>query len=162
MANFRQIADKVKSIDIDLMFIDISISKQVSIMDLLKSQLLNGELITERKRYTGTSYTDWDTAKVGYKPYVDAKNDMNPNAGWSIVDLCNWGDFFNGFFMSKSIEGNSEAVKIESDDWKNDMLKSNKWYGKEIFQLTDYNLDDLAQNLYKPLIRKRIRQIINS
>jgi len=161
MANFRQIADKVKSIDIDLIFMDISIHNQVSIMDLLKSQLLNGELLTARKYYLSPKKNNWKAAN-GVSPYQVGKHIMNPAAGKNVVDLFNYGDFFNGFFMSKSFEGNSEAVKIDSDDPKTDTLMTEEWYGKEIFQLTDYNLNDLAQNLYKPLIRKRIRQIINS
>lgn len=86
--------------------------------------------------------------------YEAAKKFLNPNG---VVDLKLTGRFHDSWFM----EADSFPVTFDATDSKRDMLINQDGYGENVFGLQKSNKDVMAQEILKPKIQNRYRQILH-
>ena len=113
------------------------------VIDLNQSQLLSG---IDSK---GEELGEYES-----KPYATFKNTLNPLPGFGVPDLKLTGSFYREMYLQFSSKG--WPVQIFSMDEKTSKLVSQ--YGKDIFGLTEDNLENLREHL-KPKIQELFADI---
>lgn len=162
MANFDEAAERWKTVNIGTIFVDIVKSNEGSILDLLRSQLYQGE--AGDGMISPQYYTMFDTF------YAEMKNSMNPAPGFGHPDLFLTGEWYSKLFIQNADE---DSFNI----WNRDVSKTNKlvsgWeygyvnkamhpgYGMTIFELNENSLNQL-RDVFRRIINMKIREIIKS
>lgn len=163
MANFGQVAERIKSIDIGKIFVDFATRNEDSIVGLVRSQLYQGETGEGKLHpaYYGASYSSG---------YVDEKESMNPRPGYGQPDLYYTGGFYEGMYIQEAKETHA---KVWSTDRKTNALVLDGWavpwhpgdwhpeYGLEVFELNEESLQQL-RFVFLRTLNQTIRETLKS
>lgn len=122
MAGLKELAKRVKAINLDSLKDEVINQNETLAVDYNKDQLEAGFDSNNNRLRTYASPI-----------YAAVKNNMNPRPGFDNPDLLYTGDFYEGFKSDK--QGNK--LVIDSDDSKTDELTAK--YGNEIFGLNEQN-----------------------
>jgi hypothetical protein len=172
--NFQEAAERIKSIDVGDIFMQLTKENETTLLDVLRSQLHRGEsgdgLIetSDGNGYYGRSLTR-KLKRLGGLTYAEYKNRKNPRAGYGQPDLFYSGEFYREMFIENF---DKESFKIWSRDNKADALAIFGWetnwppthfhepYGLEIFEYNEQSLQEV-RGYYKVGIVDKLRKYFN-
>lgn len=158
--NFSEVAERWKSIDMDVMFLNAVEDKEPMLLDMLRSQLREGLGGRGRlRRYSESSMSSY--GRNGYKSYGEYKNARNPKPGLGIPDLFDTGDFYQGFFANVIGNGKTQFIEAWSNDDKTDVIVGGADnyapFGAEIFELHPKNMKEYSRTVILPQIVNQIK-----
>ncbi len=140
MANWRELYERVKSVNVKQIFVETLDETSDTIINTIKYEQLEYGI-----KGDGNSIGIYKS-----KIYEEMKSRMNPKARGD-VDLKYSGDWYNSLRFDKKAYGGI----IKSNDKKDRML-TNK-YGEDIKALTDAHKKEYMENPLRPLMMEKIR-----
>ena len=137
-----------------------SVSKITTLREMVYEEIMKEEQILldlkEEEYEEGNIRSNKSTSMYKNQDYADEKHEMNPRAGYSIVDLMYTGAFINSFKINKPKA--NRYIFGATDPKKNKLIKK---YG-DIMGLKQQTFEDFQVVIIKPRFIKKLQQVINA